>query len=104
MEEEKTQEEKTTVEPNQKVNNDKEITVSSKLLCMLCAVISLAILIICKICIKFGAGNGTFYGIMSIFIYVLPLLGTVFTFTTEKTPTTELWINVAVLAIALLTF
>ena len=96
--------EETQTTQAQQSAQDKQITVSSALLCSLCAVVALGILIICKICANFGVGNKTFYGIMSIFIYVLPLCGVVLTYATKKSATTELWMNVAVLAIALMTF
>ena len=75
-------EEQETVETTEvkQVSHEGEIRVSSKLLYSMFGMIALAILIICKICASFGVGNLTFYGIMSIFIYVLPFLGVLFTY------------------------
>ena len=90
------------VEETQTNSGDKEIRLSSKLLYSLFGVVALAILIICKICASFGVTSSTFYGIMSIFIYVLPFLGIVFNYVSNQKLTNELWLNVVVLALALM--
>ena len=96
-------EEQEVVETTEKQESGyKEIRLSSKLLYSLFGVVALAILIVCRICTWFGVTNATFYGIMSIFIYVLPFLGIVFTYVTDQKLTNELWLNVIVLAVALL--
>ena len=80
----------------------KEIKLNTSLLYMIFAIVSLALLVLVKICASFGVINGIFYGIMSIIIYCLPFVGLVLSFLGAKKLCLEFWANLGVLGIALL--
>ena len=80
----------------------KEIKLTTSILFMLFAIVSLVLLVITKICASFGVMSGVFYGIMSILIYVLPFVGLVLSYLGAKKLCLEFWANLGVLGIALL--
>ena len=83
---------------------EKEIRLSSKLFYTLFGAVSLALMILCKVLLAFGVYNKTLYGVFSVVIYVLPALGLVFSYLSEHKTTSEFWVNVFALAVALVGF
>lgn len=85
-------------------NQTKQISVSKGFLYALMGIISLGLLVLCKILFNFGVASAIFYGIMSIFIYILPLVGIVLSYFNNKKASLELIVNLVAFGIAVLTF
>ena len=71
MEEEK-------VEIKEEPKAEKELKISQSALAVCIALFSLFLIVLCSILRAFGVGSFTFYGIMSIVMYALPLAGATF--------------------------
>ena len=82
----------------------KDISVSKELLFALMGIISLGLLVLCKILVNFGVGSAIFYGIMSMFIYILPFVGVILSYCANKKVSFELVVNLAAFVIAMLVF
>ncbi|MBP5242989.1 MAG: hypothetical protein J6Z36_04790 [Clostridia bacterium] len=98
-----TNENPVTEQPQTSKKEDKQIhlSISSGLLDASFALISVAFSIICSICAVFGVSSSIFYGIMSIFIYILPFVGFIWTYWKNRTIRSfALWLNAAALLIA----
>ena len=79
----------------------KEIKITTSLIYMIFALVSLGCFIIAKICFHFGAVAPVFYGIMAIFIYCLPFVGMILSYLGSKKLGPEFWANLGALGIAL---
>ena len=97
MEEEK-------VEVKEEPKAEKELKISQSALAVCIALFSLFLIVLCSILRAFGVGSFTFYGIMSIVMYSLPLAGAIWSFIRHRKPSYEFWLNLAVFAVAILKF
>ena len=88
----------------EKETKSKEITLTKELLYALFGFISLGLLVLCKILANFGVGSAVFFGIMSIFIYILPFVGAILSYFGKKKVSLELIVNLAAFLIAVLVF
>ena len=96
-------EEKNEIVEEKSENKTKlELKVSKKFLYSFFAIMALALFAIAKICRNFGVLSPIFFGIMSIFIYVLSFTGMMLSLINYKKLTTEFWFNAAVLGISLI--
>ena len=100
MEEEKEEVKEVKEEP--KASSEIKISQSAIAVCM--AIVSMFLFVLCRILIIFGVGSGTFYGIMSIVLYCLPLAGLVWSYLQNKKPSFEFWLNVIVFALVVWKF
>lgn len=89
------------VKEEAKVN---EIKFSASSLFMMLGLIAVVILVISKILINFGVFNSALYGIVGIIVYSLPLAGALLAFLQNKKPNCVVWLNLAVLALALIAY
>lgn len=95
-------EEKVEVEEEPKAKEELKISQSALAVCM--ALFALFLFVLCRILIIFGVGSGTFYGIMSIVMYALPLAGLVWSYVRNRKPSFEFWLNVIVFALVVWKF
>ena len=82
--------------------NEIHFTTQSLIVCM--ALIAMFLFVLCKILFNFGVGSNTFYGIMSIIVYGLPLAGLIWSYLSAKKFTLEFWLNVIVFGLAIWLF
>ena len=94
--------EKVEVEEEPKAKEELKISQSALAVCM--ALFALFLFVLCRILIIFGVGSGTFYGIMSIVMYALPLAGLVWSYVRNRKPSFEFWLNVIVFALVVWKF
>ena len=66
------------------------------------ALIAVGLIVMVKLLINFGVMTQIFYGIMTIAIFALPIVGGALSYATAKKPNFEFYANVAALFIALL--
>ena len=76
--------------------------VSQKMLYMLFAIASFAIIVLTKIFLNFGAYQPIFHGIICLIVYSLSGAGAVLSFLQEKKPNAEFYANGSALILALL--
>ena len=100
MEENREEEKKVKEEPKAK----KEIKVSESAIAVCMALFAMFLYVLCCILANFGVGGPVFYGIMSIFLYCLPLGGLIWSFLRNKKPSFEFWLNVIVFALVVYKF
>lgn len=81
-----------------------EIHFSQQALIVCMALIAMFLFVLCKILFNFGVGSNTFYGIMSIVVYGLPLAGLIWSYLSAKKFTLEFWLNVIVFGLAIWLF
>ena len=98
------EENKENVEVKEESKAEKEIKISQSTLAVCMALFALFLIVLCSILAAFGVGSFTFYGIMSIIMYALPLAGLLWSFIRNRKPSFEFWLNVAVFALAILKF
>ena len=97
------EEEKVEVKEEPKAEN-KEIKISQSTLALIMALFAMFLFVLCRVLIVFGVGSATFYGIMSIIMYALPLAGLIWSYVRNKKPTFEFWLNVIVFALVVWKF
>ena len=85
-----------------KETQSQQISVSKEVLFALMGIVALGLLVICKILANFGVGSAIFYGIMSLFIYILPFVGVILSYCNNKKVSFELIVNLAAFVIAML--
>ena len=100
MEENKEVMEEKKEEP--KTGNELKISQSTLAVCM--ALFAMFLFVLCRVLMIFGVGSGTFYGIMSIIMYALPLAGLIWSYVRNKKPTVDFWLNVIVFALVVWKF
>lgn len=88
----------------EKETKSNEIKFTKEFLYVLLGFISLGLLVFCKILANFGVGSAVFFGIMSIFIYILPFVGAILSYLGNKKVSLELVVNLAAFLIAVLVF
>ena len=69
---------------------------------MIYALITIGLIVLVKVLYNFGVMTQIFYGIVSIAIYALPIVGAILSYISAKKPNCEFYANVATLAIALI--
>lgn len=100
---EENQEKLEEVKEKPKVEN-KEIKISQSTLAVCMALFAMFLFVLCRVLIIFGVGSGTFYGIMSIIMYALPLTGLIWSYLRNKKPSFEFWLNVIMFALVVWKF
>ena len=71
-------------------------------ICM--ALVTMFLLVLCRVLMNFGVGNMTIHGIISIFIYGIPLAGAILAYLSDKKFSPEFWLNVIVFGLAIWLF
>ena len=99
MEEKEVKEE---VKEEPKAEKELKISQSSLSICM--AVLAMFLFVLCSVLALFGVGSSTFYGIMGIVMYALPLAGLIWSYLRNKKPTFDFWLNVIVFALVVYKF
>ena len=82
-------------------NQEKQISVSRQFLIALMGIVSLGLLVLCKILANFGVVEPILNGVFSIFIYILPFVGIILSYLGNKKVSVELIVNLAAFVIAM---
>ena len=93
--------------PNEEVKaNPKkvEITLSSQMLSVAMAVVTVFLYVLCRILFNFGVGLGVFHAVMSIVVYCLPHVGMLLSYFSAKKFKFDFYLNAAVFALVMLSF
>ena len=86
----------------EKVEGKKYLNLSMQTINALLAFAALVLFVICKICFNFGVLNGVFYGVMSIFIYLMSLSSAVWAYLRDRKIAFELIFSLAVFLLAVI--
>lgn len=104
VEENKEVEVKQEKENNVEQNQEKEIKLQPAMLYMLLGALALVILVIAKIVWNFRVYGDALHGITAIVVYCLPLAGALLSGLQYKKHSCALYVNLAVLALALICY
>ncbi|HAJ77739.1 MAG TPA: hypothetical protein DCO89_01550 [Clostridiales bacterium] len=84
------------------LREEKQIRISQSTIAVCMALFALFLFVICKILMAFGVGSRTLYGIFSIFMYGLPIAGSMWSYLKTKKLSFEFWLNVAVFGLVVI--
>jgi len=85
----------------EKKEEGKAFILSTQMINALLAFCALVLFVICKICFNFGVMSGIFYGVMSIFIYLLSLGAAVWAYLRDRKISFELIFSLSVFVLAI---
>ena len=79
---------------------ENQVVLKTSTINALMGVVALFVLVFCRILDRFNVGSSTFFGIMAIIVYCLPLAGLCWAYLRTRKPSFEFWLNVVVFGLA----